>query len=158
MTPTIVLLLAFAIGLVTGLRSLTAAASVAWAAYLGWLRFHGTLLSFMGSKAAVIIFTLLALAELVADQLPSTPARTAPPGLIARFVLGALSGAAISLAGGQTLYLGALLGALGGVLGAFGGYQARTRLTKLLRVPDLVIALAEDAVAIGAALLITSRF
>jgi uncharacterized membrane protein len=158
MTPPIVLLLAFTIGIVTGLRALTAPAAVAWAARLGWLNLHGTPLSFMGSKAAVAVFTVLAIAELVADQLPSSPARTAPPGLIARFVLGALSGAAIALAGGQTLVLGALLGAFGGVLGAFAGYQARTRLVKLLSVRDLVVALAEDAVAIGAALFITSRF
>ena len=158
MTPAIVLLLAFAIGIVAGLRSLTAPAAVAWAAHLGWLNLHGTLLSFMGSTAAVVIFTLLAVAELVSDKLPSTPPRTAPPGLIARFVFGALSGASISLAGSQPLVLGALLGAFGGVLGAFAGYQARTRQVKLLNVRDLVIALAEDAVAIGAAFFITSRF
>jgi uncharacterized membrane protein len=53
----------------------------------------------MGSTVAVIIFTLLAVVELVADQLPSTPSRTAPPGLIARIVLGGLSGAGLALSG-----------------------------------------------------------
>jgi uncharacterized membrane protein len=158
MTPGIVLLLAFAIGIVTGLRSMTAPAAVAWAARLGWLHLQGTPLSFMSSTAAVAIFTLLALGELVADQLPSTPARTAPLGLGARIAFGALSGAALALAGGQSLALGAVLGAAGGVLGAFAGFQARTRLVKLLKVRDLVVALAEDSVAIAAALFITSRF
>ena len=64
MTPGIVLLLAFAIGIVTGLRSMTAPAAVAWAARLGWLHLQGTPLSFMGSTVAVAIFTLFALAEL----------------------------------------------------------------------------------------------
>jgi uncharacterized membrane protein len=158
MTSGIVLLLAFAIGIVTGLRSMTAPAAVAWAARLGWLHLQGTPLSFMGSTAAVAIFTLLALGELVADQLPSTPARTAPLGLGARIVCGALTGAAVAVAGGQSLALGALLGAAGGVLGAFAGYQARTRLVKLLNVRDLVVALAEDSVAIAAGLFIVSRF
>jgi uncharacterized membrane protein len=117
-----------------------------------------TPLHFMGSTAAVVVFTLLAVVELVADQLPSTPSRTKPPGLIARIVLGALSGAAIALSAAQSIAIGAFLGAAGGVAGAFGGYQVRTRLVKALKVPDFVIATLEDALAIGAGLLIVSRF
>src|SRR6266849_2526604 len=83
MTPSYVLFLAFAIGIIAGLRSLTAPAVVAWAAHRGWLNLHNTALAFMGSTLAVGIFTVLALVELVADQLPSTPARTKPPALIA---------------------------------------------------------------------------
>jgi uncharacterized membrane protein len=112
----------------------------------------------MGSTAAVAVFTLLAAVELVADQLPSTPSRTAPPGLIARIVLGALSGAAIAASGAQSIAIGAVLGAVGGVAGAFGGYQIRARLVKALKVPDFVIACLEDAVAIGAGLFLVSRF
>ena len=152
-----VLFLAFSIGMIAGLRSLTAPAAVAWAAHRGWLNLHGTSLSFMGSTAAVAIFTILAVVELVADQLPSTPARTKPPGLIARIVLGGLSGAALALAGGSSVALGCVLGAIGGVLGAFAGYQARTGLVRALKVPDLVIAVLEDIVAVAGALLIVTR-
>jgi uncharacterized membrane protein len=148
---------AFLIGVVAGLRSLTAPAVVAWGAHLGWLRLENTPLAFMGSIAAVIIFTLLAVGELVADQLPSTPARTAPPGLIARIVLGGLSGACVAAAGSLPPAVGACWGAAGGVAGAFGGYQARTRLVRALAVRDLAIALLEDAVAIGAGLVLVSR-
>ena len=158
MNSSTVLLLAFAIGVVAGLRALTAPAVVAWAAHRQWINLHNTTLSFMGSLAAVIIFTLLAVVELIADQLPSTPSRTAPPGLIARFVTGGLSGAAITLAGGQSLIAGVLLGGIGGIVGAFAGYQARTRLVKALGAPDFVIATLEDAVAIGAGLFIVTRF
>jgi uncharacterized membrane protein len=158
MTPTVILLLAFAIGVVAGLRSLTAPAVVAWAAHLGWLQLHGTRLSFMASAITVGIFTVLALGEFYADQLPSTPARTAPVGLIARILTGGLSGAAIAVAGGQTLKVGAVLGALGGVAGAFAGFQARTGLVRALKVRDLVIALAEDVFAIAAGLFIVTRF
>src|SRR3979490_1116694 len=88
MNPSEVLLLAFLIGIVAGLRSLTAPAVVSWAAHRNWIDLHHTPLSFMGSTVTVSIFVLLALGELVADQLPSTPSRTKPVGLIARIVLG----------------------------------------------------------------------
>jgi uncharacterized membrane protein len=158
MAPFYVLLLAFAIGIIAGLRSLTAPAVVAWAAHRGWLNLHGTSLSFMGSTAAVTIFTILAAVELVADQLPSTPARTKAPGLIARIILGGLSGAAVALVGGQSFAVGGVLGAVGGVAGAFAGYQVRTGLVRALKVPDFVIAVLEDLVAVAGALFIVTRF
>jgi uncharacterized membrane protein len=149
------LVLAFLIGVVAGLRSLTAPAVVALAAHRLWLNLQGTTLAFMGSTIAVVGFAVLAAGELVVDQLPSTPARTALAPLMARIVLGALSGACV--AASQSIVAGALLGAAGGVAGAFAGYQVRTRLVRALKVPDVVIAVLEDAVAIGAALLIVSR-
>jgi uncharacterized membrane protein len=155
---TVVALAAFGIGIVAGLRSLTAPATTAWGAHLNWLSLAGTPFTFMGSTAAVAILTLLAIVELVADKLPSTPSRTAPVGLIARILLGGLSGAVVAAAGGKAFALGAVLGAVGGIAGAFAGYQIRTRLVKALKVPDFVVALLEDAVAIGGGLFIVSRF
>ena len=157
MSATFVLLLAFAIGIVSGMRSLTAPAVTAWAARLNWLNLAGTRLAFMGSTAAVAIFTVLAIAELISDKLPATPSRTAPVGLIARFICGALSGACVGVSAGQSAAYGAVLGAAGGLAGAFAGYQWRTGLVKALKVPDFVIALLEDAIAIGAGLFIVSR-
>src|SRR5258706_10483298 len=125
MAPSYVLLLAFGIGIIAGLRSLTAPAVVAWGAQRGWLNLHGTALSFMGSTAAVAIFSVLAVVELVADQLPSTPSRTKPPGLIARILLGGLSGASIALAGGQSPAVCACLGGVGGGVGAVVGFPVR---------------------------------
>jgi uncharacterized membrane protein len=112
----------------------------------------------MGSAWAVGIFTVLALVEFVTDQLPSTPSRTAPVGLSARIVTGALTGACLAVAGGAAVWQGALAGALGGIAGAFGGYQARVGLVRTLRVPDFTIAIPEDLVAIGLGLLLVSRF
>jgi uncharacterized membrane protein len=150
--------LAFLLGVVAGLRSLTAPAVLAWGAHRNWLNVHNTPLSFMASTTATIIFILLAVGELIADQLPSTPSRTAPPGLITRIVTGGLCGSGIAAAGTKSLVLGAVLGIVGTLIGAFGGYQVRTRLVKALKVPDLVIATLEDAVAIGGGLFIVSRF
>jgi uncharacterized membrane protein len=152
------LLLVFGIGVVTGLRSMTAPAVVAWAAHLGWINLSGSPLAFMGSAWAVGIFTLGALGEFVADQLPTTPARTAAVGLTARIVIGLLTGACLSVAGGASYWLGALIGAIGAIAGAFGGYQARVRLVRGLHVPDAAIAIPEDLVAIGLGLLLVSRF
>jgi len=152
-----VLLFAFLIGVVGGLRALTAPAVTSWAAYLGWLNLASSPLKFMGSMITVVFFTILACVELVTDQLPSTPARTKPAGLIPRILLGGLCGAAVASAGGPSLALGAVFGAVGGVAGAFAGYEVRTRLVKALGVPDFVIAVLEDAVAIGGGLLLLSR-
>ncbi len=157
MSTTLVFGLAFAIGLVSGIRSLTAPAVAAWAAHRNWLNLAGSRLAFMGSTAAVIIFTVLAVVELITDKLPKTPSRTAPPGLIARFICGGLSGACVGVSAGQTPTMGAILGAAGGLAGAFAGYQWRTGLVRALKVPDFVIALLEDAIAIGAGLFIVSR-
>src|SRR5436853_4064878 len=152
-----VFLFAFLIGLFAGLRSLTAPAATAWAAYLGWLKLQRPL-SLIGSVPAVVIFTLLALIELVADKLPKTPIRTAPLGLIARIVTGGLTGACVAAGGGAGALAGAVLGVAGGLVGCFGGYQLRTRLVKALGMPAFVIALLEDLVAIGGSLWVVSRF
>jgi len=151
------LVFSFLIGLFAGLRSLTAPAATAWAAYLGWLKLEGPL-SLIGSLPSVVIFTLLAAVELVLDKLPATPSRTAPPGLIARIVTGALTGACVAVGSGQAAIAGALLGVAGGVIGCFGGYQARTRLVKALGKPDIYVALIEDLIAIGGSLWAVSRF
>ena len=80
MNPSQVLLLAFLIGGIAGLRSMTAPTVVAWAAKRHWLTLHNSPLAFMGSTAAVTVFTVLALGELVADKLPSSPNRTVLSG------------------------------------------------------------------------------
>ena len=151
------LLLAFFIGFFGGLRSLTATAATAWTVYLGWLKIERPL-SLIGSLPAVTIFTLLAVAELVADKLPQTPSRTAPLGLIARIVMGGLTGACVSAGGAQGVFVGILLGAAGGVAGCFLGYRARGRLVKALGTRDIYIALVEDLVAIAGSLWVVSQF
>jgi uncharacterized membrane protein len=56
------------------------------------------------------------------------------------------------------LALGAVIGIVGALAGTYGGYYARTGLVRALKVPDLVIAILEDIVAIGGGLFIVSRF
>jgi uncharacterized membrane protein len=151
-----VFVLAVGIGFVAGLRSLTAPAAVSWADHLGWLNLSDSPLNFMGSTVAVAIFSVLAVAEYVADLLPTTPSRTTPGPLIARIMMGGLCGASLWVSAGRSLPVGAVLGGLGGLIGAFAGYEARARLVRALGLKDRVIALSEDLVAIVLAFLIVS--
>jgi uncharacterized membrane protein len=151
------LLFAFLIGVIAGLRGMTAPAAVAWAGF-GRGILHNTPLSFMGRLPTAIIFTALALLELWNDLRPSAPSRLAPRGMIARIVTSALSGACLAAADAESIAFGCVLGVAGGVVGAFAGYYARTGLVKALKVPDLPIALLEEAIAIGGAIFIVTRF
>ncbi|HEY6404359.1 MAG TPA: DUF4126 family protein [Blastocatellia bacterium] len=147
-----VYLLALLLGLVAGLRAMTAPALVSWAAYLGWLDLSGTWLAFLGDVWARWILTVFALVELVTDQLPSTPSRTVPVQFGARIATGALSGAAVGASGG-TIVGGLLAGIAGAIIGTLGGRAFRARLANFFGA-DRPAAFIEDAVAIGAALLI----
>ncbi|HZR05812.1 MAG TPA: DUF4126 family protein [Candidatus Udaeobacter sp.] len=146
-----VFIFAIGIGIVAGLRSLLAPAVVAWAAHFDLLNMNGSPLAFMGSRTALVIFTIFAIGELVADKLPKTPKRTAFAPLVARILLGGLSGACLFVATGNSLLAGALLGGIGGVIGAFVGYEIRRRLVNNLHLRDLFVAICEDVVAISLA-------
>jgi uncharacterized membrane protein len=145
---------AFVIGIIAGLRALTAPAAVAWGAALGWFDVSQTPLAFMGYRWTPWIFTLLALVELVTDQLPSTPSRKVPMQFGARMIMGALSGATIGAAGGS-LIGGLIAGILGAVAGTLGGAAARGKLASLFG-KDPPAAILEDAVAIVGAILIVA--
>ena len=133
---------------------MTAPAAVAWAAHFGWLPLHGTPVAFLDSTAARYILLAAMLAELVADKLSFTPARTGIGPFTGRIVTGGFSGAALAVGLGASLAAGAVAGALGAIAGTLGGYQARTRLVRALGVPDFPVAVAEDVVAVGTALLV----
>jgi uncharacterized membrane protein len=160
--------LSFLIGIIAGLRSMTAPAVVSWAARLGWLHLENTWLAFMGFAAAPYIWSVLAIGELIADKLPSTPSRKAPIGFSGRILTGALCGAAVTMGsraasdaqagGGNSWIIGLAAGILGAIVGTLGGYEFRARLVKAVGGRDLPIALLEDAIAILGGLLIASRF
>ena len=109
MNPSYVLLLAFLIGVIGGLRTMTAPAVVAWAANRHWLNLDHSPLALIGSLGAVFVFTLGALGELVMDKLTSTPNRTRLLELVGRGVLGGLSGRIVAVAGAQSAHSASLL-------------------------------------------------
>ncbi len=144
--------LSLLIGIVAGLRAMTAPAAISWAARLGWLDVAPTSLAFLGYAWTPWIFTALALAELVTDQLPTTPSRTVPVQFGTRVLVGALCGAAIGADLGAPV-MGLFAGILGAIVGTLGGRMCRVRLAAALG-SDRPAALIEDAIAIGGALLI----
>jgi len=146
------LILSILIGVIAGLRSMTAPAAVSWAARLGWIHLNTSWLAFFGYSWTPWILGIAALGELVADKLPSTPSRKAPPSFAFRIVSGSISGAAIGIAHGSVV-TGLLGGAIGAVIGTLGGAAARSALAKMFG-RDLPAALLEDAVAIVGAILI----
>jgi len=141
------LVVALLIGIVAGLRAMTAPAVVSWAASLGVLPLIGTPLAFLVWRFTPWIVSLLAVGELITDQLPGTPSRKVPLQFGTRIVMGALCGAAVGMGGG--LWVAAMVaGALGAVLGTYGGAAARAAMARRFG-RDLPAALLEDAAAIG---------
>ena len=149
---------AFAIGIIAGLRSMTAPAAVSWGAYLKWISLENSRLAFLGSTAAVVVLSLLALVELVNDKLPKTPNRTAAVPFIARIVTGAFSGLTLCVAGNMSAIAGAVLGVIGAIVGTYGGFYARSFLTNSLRAPGIAIAILEDVIAIAGGLMVVACF
>jgi uncharacterized membrane protein len=149
-----ILVLALLIGVIAGLRALTAPTVVSWAAHLNWINLAGTHLAFLGSIITVVILTLAAIGEIVNDKRPTTPSRTIPPQFITRVVTGAFSGAALGLSH-DALLGGLVAGAIGAVIGTLGGAAFRGALAKAFG-KDLPAALIEDAIAVGGGLFIVS--
>jgi uncharacterized membrane protein len=140
------------IGVVAGLRAMTAPAAVSWAARLGWLDLAASPLAFLGYAFTPWIMTVLALGELAGDKLPTTPSRKLPAPFGGRILSGGLCGGAIGAAHGS-LVIGAIAGIIGAVVGTLGGHAFRAWLAKVFG-KDLPAALIEDAIAIGSAVLI----
>ena len=149
-----IFVLALLIGVIAGLRAMTAPTAVAWVAYFGWIDLSQTSLAFMGYTWTPWILTALAIGELISDQLPDTPSRKVPIQFGTRIVMGSLAGTAIGAAGGS-LVGGLVAGAVGAVIGTFAGAAARGRLAAAFE-RDLPAALIEDVVAVGGALLIVA--
>jgi uncharacterized membrane protein len=150
---------AVALGVVTGMRQQLGVALLAAAASRG--RFDlgdGRLARRLGSPAGVAGALAAAAAELVADKLPFTPARTRPGPLAGRVATGGLVGAVVLGDADGSAALGALLGAVGAAGGAVAGARARGALASGTSVPDPVWGGIEDLVAVGVgALALASR-
>lgn len=123
----------FALGAISGLRTMLGPALVAEGA----------------SGYAKLLFRLLLAGELVGDQLPKTPSRLDPGPLFGRAVAGGAVGYVLCRRAGQSPWLGVALGAGAALAGAYGGYHGRKLLGERLHIPDAVVALGEDALAVG---------
>ncbi len=152
-----VLIVALCLGGLTGLRAFTPVTVLVWALHLHHLKIIGSPLYFLHKMPAIIILTILALAELVADKLPFTPSRLRLPGLVGRVICGAVCGVVSGQAWGASWQTSAAAGLVGAIVGAVVGYEIRKGWVKTLHWHDLPVALIEDVVAIGGSILVVSR-
>ena len=140
------------LGMMTGLRTMTPMAVLCWFAYFGsdggHLPLGGTWAFWVAKLVTAIVFTVLAVGELVGDKLPKTPSRTAPGPMVARLVFGGLVGAIAATGAKGSTVEGILLGVAGALAGTFLGYQLRKHLVEWSGRPDWNIAVLEDALAI----------
>ena len=134
------------LGITAGLRAAMPLAALSIGAWLGWINLSGTWAGFLGTLVAAIILGIIALAELVTDQLPNTPSRKVPQQFGARIVSGGLVGLVAGLPSGNWI-AGLVLGGIGAVIGTLGGAEARGWLARVFG-RDLPAALIEDAVAL----------
>ena len=148
---------AAALGLVAGMRTMSAPTLVSRIARKGHLAAAGSKLAFLNHPGALSTSALLAVGELVADKIPSLPARTDAGPLIARAVSGGLSGAVLCSARKKSPWLGAFFGAIGAVGAAYASYHLRRSAKEKLHLPDAVFAVAEDAIVAGGGILLASR-
>ncbi len=150
--------LLFVLGFVNGLRTLTPVAALCWGAHLQWFSLAHTPFAFLASPISLVVFSVLAVGELIGDKLPKTPSRVSPFPLIGRIVFGAGCGAALATVAGMSLFVGVLAAGAGAVVGAYAGFLLRRALTGPGRLPDLPVALVEDVITIGGAFFVVSRF
>ena len=164
--------LIFVLGFVNGLRTLTPVAVLCWGAHLGWFSLVHTPFAFLANPISLIVFTVLALGEYIGDKLPKTPSRISAFPLAGRAAFGAACGAVLATIAGATststapghlqfggpFFLSILVGGAAALVGAYAGFLLRRSLTKSAGLPDFPIALTEDAIAIGGALFVVSRF
>jgi uncharacterized membrane protein len=135
----VVLLLAVAIGFVSGLRTFTSLAAV--------FLVRGGLWGY--------VLAVCAVGEYVADATPWIPSRTRPPSIAVRSLSGAIAGWFLASSLGGSAIGGAIAGIIGALLGTFGGHAAR--IAAIARIGPLPAAILEDAVAIGLAAVIVLR-
>jgi uncharacterized membrane protein len=141
------------LGVVTGMRSMTALAVLCWFAHSGDLPLDGTWASWAAKLATAILFTVLALGEFVVDKLPKTPNRTALGPLLARVVIGGLVGAIVAAGLDGSGVEAVILGVGGALIGTFGGFLVRREIVLRLGGKDWPVALVEDASAVLCAVL-----
>jgi uncharacterized membrane protein len=146
---------AVGIGLIAGLRPMTALAAMAWAVRRGRIQIEPSPFVWMLSASTSKRIAQLAISELIVDKLPFTPSRLNPKPLALRVITGSICGAAVYGSRAKRSFAdGAMLGGVGALAGALTGHHTRKRLRR--KLPDLVVAILEDAVAVGGSALVVT--
>jgi uncharacterized membrane protein len=137
------------LGAAAGMRTFTPLAVLCWFAYAGYVPLDGTWAFWAAKLVTAVVFTVLALGELVGDKLSATPDRTAAGPLLARIISGGLVGGIVAAGLNGSEFEGIVLGVGGALVGAFGGYLIRKEIVERSGSKDWPVAVAEDLVTVG---------
>lgn len=143
---------AFILGVASGGRSTAGLAAVAATTPTGSGSGQQPLTA-LSTVSGKRITGLMFLGELVADKLPFTPRRLAPPALLGRVVTGGLAAWVLARrqhAQPEQAVIAGAAGGAGAVLGCIVGLRWRDAAARR-GLPDLPAALAEDVVVLGLA-------
>jgi uncharacterized membrane protein len=139
---------AIAIGIIAGIRSMSAPA-IASTYLAAGKNSADSRFGILASPAATTLLKLLAAGEIIADKLPIVPARVSAAPLIARVASGAISAAVACAASRKRVALGAALGGIAALVGVVGFYVLRRTIASKTNLPDPMLGVAEDARVIG---------
>jgi len=138
-------------GVVTGMRSVTALAVLCWFAWLGILPETGWA-AWSATAVATIVLGLCALGEYAGDLSPRALSRTSALPMIVRVLFGGVAGALCAQALTEPVAGGVLFGVAGVLIGAYGGVRMRVWLAKKVG-RDWSVGVTESVVALGLAVL-----
>jgi len=141
------------LGGMTGLRAMTPMAVLCWFAWMGNLPVTGTWAFWVAKPVTAIVFTVLAVGEMVGDKLPQCPNRTDAGPLVSRVAFGGLVGALAATGLTGSALEGILLGGISALAGTWLGFLLRRWMVKDSGYRDAYVALVEDAIAVGFSIL-----
>ena len=151
------LMLASALGTLTGMRSMS---GPLFGALLRTLNEDesGPLADRLNGRKAVSLLSALALGEIVADKIPGIGDRTDPLPLLARATAGALAGAMVCGRNDtDRIAMTISAGAVAAIAGTFAAFHLRRSLTQDAGLPDAVLAVIEDALVYGSGLVLLQQ-
>jgi len=111
-------------------------------------------INFMQSDSWAAGLKVMAVAELIADKMPFTPARTKPLGIAGRALSGSLCGAAISKANGSSVIAGMAIGTGAAIVSTFACYFLRREIGKRAHIDDPILGAIEDSVVLAGGLIL----
>jgi len=141
------------LGFITGMRTMTPMAVLCWFAWLGPLPVADSWAWWCAKLPVVILFTVLAIAEIASDKLSLSPRPTRPLVLAVRFFFGGLVGSILASALNASGIEATILGVLGALVGAFAAYQLRHQLTGRIGCKVWQVTLVEDIFAVACTIL-----
>ena len=138
------------LGAIAGLRSMAAPAALSRAVERGDVDgLENTPFAALGSSRVSTVLRVFEIGEMFVDKLSViVPSRTSPPPLLGRAASGALVGAALFASRGRQTTTGGVLGAVSAVAAAYATERLRLQISERLGIPDLAVALSEDALVL----------